>query len=65
MVVRDGSGSMESRIPKSSATALDVATALSIYFSERCDGDFKDKFITFSSQPEFVDLHNLNTLHDR
>lgn len=64
LVVRDGSGSMQCTI-SGNTKAIDVATALSIYFSERCEGQFKDKFITFSSNPEFVDLHNLNNLHDK
>lgn len=66
LVVRDGSGSMENRVDgNSTVTALDVATALSIYFSERCEGEFKDKFITFSSKPEFVDLSKYGNLHDK
>ena len=65
LVVRDGSGSMTCNIGKTNISALQVATALSIYFSERCKGEFKDKFITFSSSPEFVDLHNLSSLHDK
>lgn len=64
MVVRDGSGSMTDKI-NNSTSALDVATALSIYFSERCKGQFKDKFITFSSRPEFVDLSKYDTLRDK
>ena len=48
LVVRDGSGSMESNIGNTNVTALDVSTALAIYFSERANGDFKDKFIIFS-----------------
>lgn len=65
LVVRDGSGSMTSRIPNSTTSALNVATALAIYFSERQSGEFKDKFITFSASPKFVDLSKLNTLHDK
>ena len=65
MVVRDGSGSMRSSIGNATTTALDVATALSIYFSEKQEGEFKDKFITFSSNPKFIDLSNYDNLHDK
>ena len=36
IVVRDGSGSMGSRVAGSNVSALDVATALAIYFAEDC-----------------------------
>ena len=62
LVVRDGSGSMTTSIGKTNISALDVATALAIYFSERAEGPYKDKFITFSSKPELIDLSKLNTL---
>lgn len=65
LVVRDGSGSMTSSVGNTSITALDVATALSIYFSEKQEGEFKDKFITFSSNPKFIDLSNYDNLHDK
>lgn len=66
LVIRDGSGSMECRIDnKSNVTALDIATALSIYFAERASGEFKDKYITFSSEPKVVNLSNLHSLHDK
>ena len=65
LVVRDGSGSMTSTIGNTQISALDVSTALAIYFSERAGGEFKNKFITFSSKPEFVDLSKLNTLRDK
>lgn len=65
MVVRDGSGSMTSTIGGTTVSALEVATALSIYFSERQTGEFKDKFITFSSRPQFVDLSKQKTLFDK
>ena len=45
--VRDGSGSMMKRVGGTNVTALQVATALAIYFSERCQGEFHDQFITF------------------
>lgn len=49
VVVRDGSGSM-------CGTPLDVATSLSILAAGKLTGEFKDKFITFSSSPKLVDL---------
>ncbi|WP_300924632.1 DUF2828 family protein [uncultured Clostridium sp.] len=65
MVVRDGSGSMFSSVGNTNVTAMDVADALSIYFSERSSGAYKNKFITFSEHPTFVDLSKLSTLHDK
>ena len=66
LVVRDGSGSMNcSCIGNTNVTPLTVATALAIYCSERLGGDFKNKFITFSSRPKFIDLSNCNTLLEK
>ena len=66
LAVRDGSGSMTwNGVGRSGAKPIDVATALSIYFSERAEGQFKNKFITFSSRPELVDLSRLNSLKDK
>lgn len=65
LVVRDGSGSMTSKVGNTETSALDISTALAIYFSERAGGEFKDKFITFSSRPEFVDLSKFKTLRDK
>ena len=65
MVVRDGSGSMTSTISGTSISALEVATSLAVYFSERQTGEFQNKFITFSSRPEFVDLSNCKTLQEK
>ncbi len=66
IVVADGSGSMTCTVdPKSRTTALDVANALAIYFAERSSGQFKDKYITFSENPRFVDFSNCETLHDK
>ena len=64
LVVRDGSGSMTSRI-SGNTSALDVATALSLYCSEHTTESFKNKFITFSRNPEFVDMSNCDSLHDK
>ena len=66
IVVADGSGSMTSMVDNSSrVTALEVANALAIYFAERSSGQFKDKYITFSENPQFVDMSNCNNLHDK
>ena len=59
----DVSGSMYTPVGGGgSTTCLDVATSLGLYISERNEGIFKDKFITFSSNPSFVNLTgNLST----
>ena len=65
LVIRDGSGSMTARIGQgSSATMLEAATAMAIYCAQRLSGAFKDKFITFSSCPQIVDITNCHTLAD-
>ena len=66
IVVADGSGSMTTTVDKnSSVTALEVANALAIYFAEHSSGKFKDKYITFSENPQFVDFSHCKTLHDK
>lgn len=65
MVVCDGSGSMESSIGSSSVQAIDVSRSLSVYFAERCEGEFKNKFIEFSRRPRFIDINGQNTLFDK
>ena len=65
LVVRDGSGSMTCPTGSGKTTCLDVATALAIYCAEHNSKEWKDKFITFSSHPEFVDLSNCKTLRDK
>ena len=65
IVVRDGSGSMTCPIGNTGIQAMDVATALSIYFAERCKGQFKDKFITFSTRPKLVSLEGYDNLRDK
>ena len=66
LVIRDGSGSMTTSIPgTNNGEILDVASALTVYFSEHSTGGFKDKFITFSSHPETVDLSGCKSLFDK
>lgn len=65
LVVRDGSGSMTINVGQTSVTALDVSTALAIYFAEHCKGQYFNKFITFSSSPQMIDLSNATCLRDK
>ena len=65
LVVADGSGSMTCTVGGTNITALDVANALAIYFAERASGEFKDKYITFSEHPQFVDFSHAKTLRDK
>lgn len=65
LVVRDGSGSMTCNIPNSSATAMDVADALTLYCAENSEGQYHNKFITFSSKPHVVDVNGKESLADR
>lgn len=65
IVVADGSGSMTTTVGGTNTTALEVANALAIYFAERSSGEFKDKYITFSSRPQFVDFSRGQSLRDK
>lgn len=62
IVVADGSGSMTAHIGTTNISALEVANALAIYFAERLNGPFRDKYITFSLSPQLVDLGGASTL---
>lgn len=65
LVVADGSGSMTIPVNKGSTTALDVANALAIYTSEHNSGVYKNKYITFSRTPKFVDFSDKVSLFDK
>lgn len=59
LVVADGSGSMGCLVGGTrTLTARNVADALAIYFAERCSGQFKNNYITFSTKPQLVNLGN-------
>ena len=53
IVVRDGSGSM---YDCEAVSANSVATSLALLFAERLTGEFKNKFITFSSRPRIIEV---------
>ena len=62
IVVADGSGSMTSTIGKTQITAWEVAHALAIYFAERLAPPFRDQYITFSCNPQLVNLCGARSL---
>lgn len=63
IVVADGSGSMTCTVDSTSGvTALEVANALAVYTAERCRGEFKNTYITFSSRPQLVHLNGKTLL---
>ena len=64
LVVRDGSGSMIDKCTDN-VTCLDVATSLAIYAAEHNSKNWKNKFITFSSKPEFVDMSKCSSLREK
>ena len=64
MVVADGSGSMTVNVG-GKTRALEVANALAIYTSEHNSGVYKDKYITFSNKPQFVDFSKATCLQDK
>lgn len=65
LVVADGSGSMWTTVDrKSSVQAIEVANALALYAAERCHGEFKNTYITFSSRPQLVQLNSNSMLQN-
>lgn len=63
LVVCDSSGSMCQPVSGSTkAECIEISNALAIFFAEHSKGEFKDKFITFSSRPQFVNLSKCSTL---
>lgn len=67
LVIRDGSGSMSCHISaNSSLTAQDIADSITLYCAQHNQSEaFKNKFITFSSQPQVVDISKCETLKSK
>lgn len=65
LCVVDGSGSMLCPVGDGSTTALHVSNALGIYFAERMEGAYHNKFITFSGSPKYVELSACRTLKEK
>lgn len=66
LVVVDGSGSMTCRVGgNTNASALDVAWSLGLYFSERMQGPYANRFITFSANPRMVSFDGAKSLMAR
>ncbi|WP_407412652.1 DUF2828 family protein [Methanobrevibacter sp.] len=61
LVVADGSGSMMMRI-SGKTKALDVANALAIYTAQHNSSIYRNKYITFSSKPQFVEFNENDSL---
>lgn len=64
IVVADDSGSMTSSA-SGNMSILTVAQSLAIYFSEKLTGPYKDKCITFSNRPQYLDFTNCKSLIDK
>ena len=52
-------------VGNSNITALHISNALGIYFAGHLEGAYHNRFITFSSQPEYVDLNNCKSLREK
>jgi hypothetical protein len=64
MVVVDGSGSMVcSKI--GGVIPINISRSLGVYFAERCQGEFHNILMEFSSRPRLIDLNDCKSLKDK
>ena len=63
IVIGDGSGSMFGK--QGGVNPIAVSYALSIYFAERLQGEFANKYIIFSSNPHLVNISPNLSLRDK
>ena len=56
LVVRDGSGSMSCEVIGGNLTASVIADSLTLYCAENNIGAYKNKFITFSANPQCIEI---------
>lgn len=64
LCVVDVSGSMTTRVA-GETTAMDIAVSLGLYTSERSRGIFRNKMITFSERPSFIEVSDSMTLRQK
>lgn len=62
LCVLDGSGSMRTKIPNTSYTAMDVARGLSIYFAQTMKGPFHNIIMEFSRNTRWIDISECKNL---
>jgi hypothetical protein len=65
LTVFDSSASMRAHIPNTYIELMDVAKSLAIYTSEQASGVFKNKIITFSRTPKFIELNDEMSLKEK
>ena len=67
LIIRDGSSSMWQPVAgNNSVTALSVGDSIALYCTaHNKNRAFKNRFITFSSNPEIVDISMCDSLHDK
>ena len=62
--VIDTSGSMYCGFSGNAVTPALIAISLGLYHAERCKGAFRNRFISFESQPHLIEIHGA-TLQDK
>jgi hypothetical protein len=62
LTVIDTSGSMDWGF---ACKPKHVAFSIGIYLSERCNGQFSNKAITFSRSPQYIDFSNMSSLYEK